>query len=236
MHIKLAAEQIYVAVDLLMVTVKEGALGLLLSQRGENPFMGRWALPGRFVGREESAARAVDRLLDEMLPLPDVYYEQLYTFTDVNRDPRGRVISISYLVAVPWERLEQLLRESATPMRLFRVQGDGEEMRLLGPDGERLTAIDMAFDHGAIIDTGVRRLAGKIDYTDIGFRFLQDDQAFSLSELQQIFEAVLRKPLDGSNFRRFIRSRYEDSGRIEAINQADKRKRGRPAALYRWHK
>ena len=90
----------------------------------------------------------------------------------------------------------------------------------------------LAFDHGRIIDTGVQRLRGKIDYTDVGFRFLNDLNAFSLSELQTVFEAVQGKKLDNSNFRRAIRNRYEENGRLVQTAREDKQKRGRPALLY----
>jgi 8-oxo-dGTP diphosphatase len=78
----------------------------------------------------------------------------------------------------------------------------------------------------------VLRLRGKIDYTDVGFRFLNDLNAFSLSELQTVFEAVLGRKLDNSNFRRFIRNRYEETGRMVLTDHEDKQGRGRPAALY----
>jgi hypothetical protein len=113
--------------------------------------------------------------------------------------------------------------------------GDGSvyKVELTAADGTSLIGSDLAFDHGRIIETGVLRLQGKIDYTDIGFRFLNDTEAFSLSELQTVFEAVLDRPLDISNFRRFILGRYEKNGRMVQTEQAEKKGRGRPAVLYR---
>ena len=107
-----------------------------------------------------------------------------------------------------------------------------EGPELTGEDGTKLIGSDLAFDHGRIIGTGVLRLQGKIDYTDVGFRFLNDTGAFPLSELQTVFEAVLGKELDKSNFRRFIRNRYEETGRIAPVERAEKQGRGRPAVLY----
>jgi 8-oxo-dGTP diphosphatase len=98
----LRQEQVFVSVDLLILTVREGRLNLLLSRRTGPPFEGRWALPGKLVEREDSAEAAALKLLQEMLPMRDAFMEQLYTFTALNRDPRGRVISIAYLAAVPW--------------------------------------------------------------------------------------------------------------------------------------
>ena len=77
------------------------------------------------------------------------------------------------------------------------------------------------------------RLRGKIDYTEVGFHFLNDRNAFSLGELQTVFEAVLEEKQDSSNFRRDIRKRYEEKGRIELTDRENGKRRGRPAQLYR---
>lgn len=230
MHDSLAPDQLYVTVDLLIMTVHNGKLNLLLSRRGNAPYRGRWALPGRFVGMTESAEETAKILLERMLPLENAYLEQLYTFTDVGRDPRGRVISVAYLVIAPWSNVEKVL--PGTSFRCFGTElKDGQPVLR---DGENtLAAGELAFDHERIIATGLNRLQGKIDYTDIGFRFLENPEAFSLSELQTVFEAVLGTALDGSNFRRSILTRYERNGRLEQTERAEKRDRGRPAALYR---
>ena len=102
-----------------------------------------------------------------------------------------------------------------------------------GEDGTVLISSDLAFDHGRIIETGVTRLRGKIDYTEVGFHFLNDRNAFSLGELQTVFEAVLEEKQDSSNFRRDIRKRYEEKGRIELTDRENGKRRGRPAQLYR---
>ena len=231
MHETLEQDRIYVTVDMLILTVRDGKLNLLLSRRMNPPYAGRWALPGRFIGTEESAETAVRRLLEEMLPVEGAYLEQLYTFTDVNRDPRGRVISTAYLVILSQRRLEALLRERETSFLRFDI-AEQDGLLLKGKDGTNLVGGDLAFDHSRIIETGIRRLRGKIDYTDVGFRFLNDPSAFSPGEQQTVFEAVLGKELDASNFRRFIRNRYEETGKISAINREEKAGRGRPAALY----
>ena len=234
MHEVLSPDQVYVTVDTLILTVADGQLCLLLSRRKDPPYEGRPALPGRFIGREEAAESAVRYLMDEMLPDTEVFQEQLYTFTAVARDPRGRVISMAYLVIVPWERLQRLITEKELPFRVCRVFMDDRGLRLVEDQGAVLLPEDLAFDHGRIIETGVSRLRGKIDYTDIGFRFLETPGAFSLSELQTVFEAVLGETLDSSNFRRAILGRYEKTGRLLQTDLAGKRGRGRPAALYRF--
>ena len=232
MHRKLTPDRLHVAVDLLILTVKNGRLNLLLSRREQAPFAGFWALPGRIVEMDESAERAVSRLLGEMLPVPEPFMEQLYTFTQVGRDPRGRVISIAYLVIVPWGRLKGVLEAEASGAACFQAVLDQEGLRLTGETGTILGSADLAFDHACLVQTGIQRLRNKIDYTDIGFAFLENQEAFSLSELQTIFEAVLDDKLDSSNFRRFILNRYEKTGRLAQTEQAEKRGRGRPAALY----
>ena len=205
---------------------------LPLSRRTAEPQAGRWALPGRFVGRDESAEEAARALLDEMLPVEGAYIEQLYTFTDVNRNPRGRVISISYLVAAPWVRLEGALKKAKTPFTCFTAEIDGERLSLAGPDGESIRE-NLAFDHERIVLTGLRRLRGKIEYTDIALSFLNDRTAFTLGELMAVFEAVLGRTLDGGNFRRFVRKRYGETGLIAPTQRAERLKQGRPAAIYR---
>ena len=232
MHEALDPGQLYVTVDMLILAIRDAKLTLLLSRRTNAPYAGRWALPGRFVGLDESAEVAARKLLEEMLPVKDAYMEQLYTFSEVSRDPRGRVISVGYLVIVPWNRLVGLLETGETPFRCFGVGEDADGLRLAGEDGTVLIGSDLAFDHGRIIETGVARLRGKIDYTDVGFRFLNDLNAFSLGELQTVFEAVLGKKLDSSNFRRFIRNRYEETGRMILTSREDRPRRGRPSSLY----
>ena len=233
MHESLAADQLHVAVDLLILTVRDGRLNLLLARRVNPPFAGQWALPGRFIDPDESAENAARRLLEEMLPVRDAFMEQLYTFTQVNRDPRGRVVSVAYLVIVPWGRLRSALEEKASGFQCFEAALENEALRLTADSGEALNDAELAFDHGRIVKTGIQRLRNKIDYTEIGFHFLDDRSAFSLSELQTVFEAVLDSRLDTSNFRRSILNRYEKTGRLRQTERIEKRDRGRPAALYR---
>ena len=142
-------------------------------------------------------------------------------------------------MAAPWERLEPVLAGPDARMRRFEVRLNGDGLRLAGEGGPELAADDLAFDHGRIIETGVQRLRGKIDYTDVAFHFLNNPGAFSLSELQAVFEAVLDRSIDGSNVRRMIQSRYEETGVIERLERdgqagiGSRRRRGRPAAMYR---
>lgn len=89
-----------VAVDLLIFTVVEEDLKVLLINREQPPYKGMLSLPGVFVGIGESLDDAVVRGLKEKTGLKDIYFEQLYTWGEVNRDPRMRIISVSYLALV----------------------------------------------------------------------------------------------------------------------------------------
>ena len=90
-----------VAVDLVIFTVRDGALQVLLVERGIPPFKGQWALPGGFVLEQESLEEAARRELEGESGLKDVYLEQLYTFGDPERDPRGRVVAVAYYALTP---------------------------------------------------------------------------------------------------------------------------------------
>ena len=232
MHSALPPDRLHVAVDLLILTVKDGRLNLLLSKRENPPFAGFWALPGRMIAIDESAENAANRLLKEMLPVPEPFIEQLYTFTQADRDPRGRVVSVAYLVIVPWGRLKAVLETEAAGFACFQAALDQDGLLLISDHATIPGSADLAFDHACMIQTGLQRLRNKIDYTDIGFSFLENREEFALGELQTVFEAVLDSKLDSSNFRRFILNRYEKTGRLEQTEQAEKRGRGRPAALY----
>ena len=233
MHTELSPDRIYVTVDILILAVEEGKLRLMLSRRTAPPYAGCWALPGRFVGLDESAESAAEGLLKEMLPRTNAFLEQLYTFTDVGRDPRGRVISTAYLAIVPTGRIGRPVERGETPLVPFVAGLNEKGLWLKAEEGPALPSGELAFDHGRIIETGIQRLRGKVDYTDIAFRFLGTTESFSLSELQTVFQAILDKDVDSSNFRRFIRARYEDTGRMEPTRMEQKGGRGRPAALYR---
>ena len=237
-----------VTVDILVMTVLERKLHLLLVRRSELPFLGKWALPGGFLKMDESAEEAATRIVLAKAGVSGAHLEQLYTFSSVERDPRTRVLSIAYLATVPYGKLKFAAGDSVDNASLYTVDGisgdgidtgsedafasDESELVLTSPDGNEITGRDLAFDHEMIIRTAVLRMRGKIGYTDIAFRFLADMDSFSLSELQTVFEAVLGRKLDNSNFRRFIRNRYEETGRMVLTDREDKQGRGRPAALY----
>ena len=191
MALDFPAQDFCFAVDILVFTVRDGQLCVMLSRRKKAPFSGKWALPGRLVGIGDSAEGAADALMNEMLPAADAYMEQLYTFSRVNRDPRGRVISVAFLAAVPWSRLKEAQAGARLPFACFRSALGGNGLRLENDAGAVLTAGDPAFDHGDIIAMGIRRLRGKIDYSDIAFAFLEDVVPLGGDDLRDSCEQVV---------------------------------------------
>ncbi len=200
-----------VAVDIVIFTLREGVLQVLLIRRGVPPFKGKWAFPGGFVEEAESLDAAALRELEEETGVSDVYLEQLYSFGDPKRDPRGRVLSISYFALLSSER-ELRSGTDAVDARWFPAY-----------DAPRL-----AFDHRKILDYALVRLRYKLEWTTVGFELLP--KKFTLTELQRVFEAVLGRKLDKRNFRRKIL-------KLEILRALDERQRvgvQRPARLYKF--
>lgn len=219
-----------VTVDLLLMSVVDGSPAALLGRRGEHPFLGRWALPGGFVGIDESLDEAALRVLAAKAHMESAYVEQLYTFGAVDRDPRTRIISVAYFALLPAAGFAAALK-AAPELILASVElppgaADGEaEVR--SADGE---CLPLAFDHGAMLGLALRRLRGKLDYTDIAFALLPE--LFTLRTLQDVHEAILGTPLNKSAFRR----RMLDKGWLEPTGERESGASFRPAELYRHRK
>jgi len=179
-----AKTSIQVTVDLVIFALRDWELQVLLIRRGVPPFEGRWALPGGFVRRGESLEDAARRELEEETGVRDVYLEQLYTFGDPDRDPRGRIVTVAYYA---------LLTGEAAPLKAGTDAGAAAWMpaRKHPP---------LAFDHDRILTYALERLANKLDYTTVGFQLLP--RKFTLSQLQRVYETVLGRSLDKRNFRR----------------------------------
>ena len=201
--------EIQLTVDIVVFTVAEQKLKVLLIQRGIQPFKGQYALPGGFVLANETLDSAAFRELSEETGTEDVYLEQLYTFGDPKRDPRGRVVTVAYYALVPAAKSPLMAGTDAASAEWFPV--------------EALPAL--AFDHGRIIEYAVNRLRNKLDYTNVGFELLP--KKFTLSTLQMLHEAILGKLLDKRNFRRKILS----SGLLTASKEMEATGR-KPARLY----
>ena len=182
------AVDVQVTIDIVVFTVHEQRLKVLLIRRGIAPFEGAYALPGGFVLASETLEAAAFRELREETGTVDVYLEQLYTFGDPGRDPRGRVVTVAYYALVPTNRSPLLAGTDAASAGWFAVAE-------LPP---------LAFDHGRIVQYAVDRLRGKLEYSNVGFQLLPEK--FTLGALQLLHEAILGKPLDKRNFRRKILS------------------------------
>jgi len=226
-----AYERPSVTVDLILMSVVDGALAVLLTRRDQHPFAGAWALPGGFVGIGESLDEAAHRLLVEKARMADAYVEQLYTFGTVDRDPRTRIISVAYFALLPADRFTAALK-TAPELALaeLTVPWSGETG---GPVEACLgegNPLQLAFDHGEMLSLAMRRLRGKLDYSGIAFALLPE--RFTLRALQDIYEAILDTKLNKPAFRR----RMLDRGWLEATGERETGASFRPAELYRYRK
>ena len=215
---KYAFEPFAVTVDLAVLTVREERLHVLLVQRGQEPYAGEWALPGGFVLPRESAETAARRELAEETGLPGaivagLHLEQLRTYSEPDRDPRMRVVSVAFTALVPG------LPEP-------RGGGDAAEARWL-PYG---SYGPLAFDHDRILADARERVGAKLEYTCLATAFCPPE--FTLGELRQVYETVWGVALDRPNFRRKV---LTTPGFVRAVEGPPRRTggRGKPAALYR---
>lgn len=200
------------SVDIVIFSVRQETLQVLLVCRDEEPFRGMWALPGGFVRQNESLEEAAARKLAEETGLRDAYLEQLYTYGDPNRDPRGWVVSVAYFALIAADR--PICCESGTDRKQAAWFSMGKLPRL-------------AFDHAQILTTALRRLRYKLEYTAVGFELLPEE--FTLSEIQSTYEIILGEKLDKRNFRR----RILEANVIEETPHL-RTGEGRPARLYRY--
>jgi 8-oxo-dGTP diphosphatase len=220
-----------VAVDVVLLTVRDGAIRALLGRRDDHPQRGRWALPGSFLRIDESLDAAANRVLWTKADLRDVFTEQLYTFGSPRRDPRTRVLSVAYYALV----------EPATLERAVGARDDadlalaGLDVPWSGETGGPVSALDssgtplaLAFDHADILGVAVRRIRGKLDYVPIGFELLP--RAFSLRDLRLVHEAILGRALNKDSFRR----RILDRGLVVATGERAAGVGHRPPELYRF--
>ncbi|RPK37319.1 Bifunctional NMN adenylyltransferase/Nudix hydrolase [Streptomyces sp. ADI91-18] len=235
-----AFEPFAVTVDLAVFTVRAGALHVLLIRRGQEPYVGTWALPGGFVLPRESAETAARRELAEETGLsPGVvaalHLEQLRTYSDPDRDPRMRVVSVAFTALVP-----------DMPEPAAGGGGDADRARWVpvgeaaapgsDPDPDPGSGPDpgvgsgLAFDHAVILADARERVGSKLEYTCLASAFCPPE--FTLGELQAVYETVWDTALDRPNFRRKV---LATPGFVEAVPGAARLTggRGKPAALYR---
>lgn len=216
-----------VTVDIMVLRMKEdlSCMQILLIQRSNHPYMDQWALPGGFIDMNESAYEAACRELQEETGLTDVYMEQLYTMSKPNRDPRMRIIDISYIALLPYEKRDEVTAgDDAKNAVWFDISLKDDEMVLSNKEEYvkiRYTLTQelfkngrvavknpvphqtgneaLAFDHSEIILEGLMRLKNKVMYTDVAFNLVPEE--FTLPDLQNVYEVILGKELYAKNFR-----------------------------------
>lgn len=207
-----AFDPVAVTVDVVALTIRDGALHVLLVQRGVPPFEGWWALPGGFVktqadqqGRrleEDLPAAAIRELGEEAgAELGRIHLEQLAAYGAPGRDPRMRVISVAYLAFAP-ELPDPLPGSDARAAAWVPVA----DLGITGHSGAQRpgTTRRLAFDHAGILADGLERARSKLEYTPLATAFTAEE--FTISELRSVYETVWGEPLHAGNFHRKVLS------------------------------
>jgi 8-oxo-dGTP diphosphatase len=207
-------EQLAVTVDLVIFTVNDDLLKVMLVKRADEPFADSWSLPGGFLKANESLEGAALRVLKEKAGVENVYVEQLYTFGNPDRDPRARVITVTYFALIPWKELVQPPSDKVTDLMWASVS--------------RLPKL--AFDHKEIVEYAVKRLRAKAGYSNIVYGLMP--RQFRLSELQRMYEIIMNDKLDKRNFRK----RMLATGLLHETGRKDIAGAHRPAMLYKFKK
>lgn len=196
---------------------------ILLVKRNKEPYMNKWCLPGGFIDNDETSLIASSRVLKKETGLTDVYMQQLKVNDSLDRDPRGRVISVSYMALIDRTLLKDTLNEEASWFDMDVIEGNGTYIVNLS-NGEDIISYEvkrndidikseeysyeierkseLAFDHDKLIIEGIMALRDKVNKTDIVFNLMP--QEFTIGELKQVYELLLNKKLINSAFRRTI--------------------------------
>lgn len=192
-------QSILVTVDSVVFTIIQNKLHVLLAKRDVAPFKDMWALPGGFVKNEESVDDAAYRDLREETSVKDIYLEQLYTFGNPKRDPRGRVVTVAYMAVVARDNIAIKAWAHTKEVWFYPV----DKLPKLG------------FDHKEVIHYALKRLQWKLEYTNVSQYLLPKE--FPLTELQRVYEIVLNKQLDVRNFRKKIAQLgiIKDTGKMQ---------------------
>lgn len=225
------------------------SFSVLLVKRDNYPFKDKWCLPGGFVGIDESIDDAAKRILATETNLHDIYIEQLYTFGDVHRDPRMRIISTAYMALIDKNQLSEEITKKASWFDLIFLEDEHKIYITLDNGTTSLNLVikkelrdkttdrydyivekndGMAFDHAIVIASGISRLKNKVEYTDIVFNMMP--KYFTLGELQQVYEVILGKKLLDPAFRRIIANKVKKTTKVQTGGGH------RPSALFTYYK
>lgn len=208
-------QNIRVAVDAVVFGYESKKnLSVLLIKRGAEPFKNSWALPGGLVLEDESLEQAVKRELKEETSVKIDYLEQLYSFGKPKRDPRNRVVSVSYFGLVRPNHFK------------IRADTDADEVQWFPVND----LPKLAFDHKEIFKMAKERLQSKLQYQPIGFDLLSKE--FPFSDLEHLYSTILENDIDRRNFRKKMLS----FGIVEETDKISQKGSGRPAKLFRFNK
>lgn len=253
-------DQLSMTADILLISVSDEEsnnyrktskkmMSILLVKREDFPYKGKWCLPGEFLNpNTETLEDCAKRVLKNETNLSNIYLEQLYTYDAMNRDPRTRVVSTSYIALVDKNKLTEMINPNASwfdvvlldeKNNVVNITLDNgkdtihlvikKELREKTTDRYRFVEVKndaLAFDHALVILAGLERLKNKLNYTDIVFNMMPE--YFTLGELQQVYEVILNKKLLDPAFRRIIASK---------VVKTKKMKTGeghRPSALFKY--
>ena len=253
-------EQLSMTSDILIISVSEEEIdnyrkntfkkmSILLVKRDDYPYKDKWCLPGGFLNpSNETLEECSKRILKSETNLDNIYLEQLYTFDGINRDPRCRVVSTSYMALVNKNRLKDKLNNNASWFDIVKYKSTDKEVFMELDNGEEVIMFTLnkilknkttnnyeyivkdnksiAFDHPLVIVTGLERLKNKIEYTDIVFNMMEE--YFTLGELQQVYEVILNKKLLDPAFRRII------ANKVVKTNKIKTGKGHRPSVLFKY--
>jgi len=253
-------EKLSMTTDILVISISDESvdnyrktskkhMSILMVKRADYPFKDKWCLPGGFLDIHEDLEQCPKRVLEKETNLKNIYLEQLYTFGGINRDPRMRIISTSYMALIDKKKLNIELTKNASWFNVSYEEKDNiveitlnngkevltckikKKLRELTTDRYEFEVVEnksIAFDHPLVILSGLERLKNKLEYTDIVFNMMP--KYFTLGELQQVYEVILNKKLLDPAFRRII---------ADKVVKTDKMKTGgghRPSVLFEYKK
>lgn len=253
-------EKLSLTADILLISISDEErtdyrknnkkkMSILLVKREEYPYKDKWCLPGGFIDpNKETLEDCANRVLKSETNLENIFLEQLYTFDSINRDPRMRIISTSFIGLIDKSKVTNIINDKAKWFDITKIEEKNNvvnvdltngvdnikikvkkelidkttsKYKLIGVDNDSI-----AFDHDIVIVSGIERLKNKINYTDIVFNMMP--KYFTLKELQQVYEVILCKKLLDPAFRRIIKDKVEKTDKYETnIGH-------RPSRLYKY--